>query len=247
MGTADGTVNLNQSIPLDTRRTHTIRVVDFAISSQIPNVYNYGGVNNGLVRVTKNAGVAWTSIQLPNGVYSVTQIQNAINETVSTWYTSSADPGILIRANTALKLIYIVLDSTKLVGGVGQIGIDMSQSLFYELLGFSATKSFIVDGTYTGDVYPQMDYIGNQIVVSVSGFGAVSVKNGFSSNELFRVNLAETTTLNVYTFPKVSQPDITCYPASQLTSFGVTITGSRGRPVYLLEGEVSLSLLLTEK
>lgn len=246
IGSPNGTTYLNQPIQLNPNRPHYLKIIDCAISTQIPNVYNYGGVNNGLVSVSRDDGVTWTDVQLTDGVYSVNQIQNAINEAVSSWWTDVADPGILIRSNTALKKNYLVLDSTKLKAPGTQLRIDFSVSNIWELLGFSATKVFIVDGTYTGDVYPQVDWWGQKIVVLIHGFGPVTIKNGNSSDEAFRINCPTSTDILLYTFPQTVQPSIIISPPNQIVTYSVEVVGSRGRPIYLLEGEFDLSFEIQE-
>lgn len=243
----DGTTTLVQSLQLDSRREHKVRLIDFAISSQIPNVFNYNGTNNGLLAVSGDGGATYTDIQIEDGIYSVSQIQNAINQTLSSWWTDVGDPGILIRSNTAIKKNYIVLDSTKLKAPHTQLGIDLSLSSISDLLGFSATKTFIVDGTYTGDMYPQLDWIGNKLRVLIHGLGPITILDGGVSDEICRVNLATESVTNLYTFPDIVQPAITVSPPSQLNSFSVELIGSRNnRPVYLLEGEVFVSIEIIE-
>jgi len=249
IGSPDGTVNLgtnNHPIKL-TGTNNKIRLIDFTIDSQIPNVYNYGGTNNGLLRVSVDDGATWTIIQLDNGVYSVTEISNAINAAISSSYTLSTDPGIIIRANTVVKKVYMIIDSSKLAVA-SQIRIDFgySTSRITELLGFVSTTMFIADGTYTASDFPQIDWIGNSISVELElGTIKFGVTNSDATNEICRVNLATATVTNTYTYPNIQQPAITI-PPETIYNYGVKVYGTKlntdlsKRPVYLLNGEVYL-------
>jgi hypothetical protein len=204
-------------------------------------------VNNGIIKVSRDGGANWTSIQLENGVYSVNQISQAVYTAVSSGWIDAADPGILIRSNSALQRCYIILDTTKSGVPNTQLAIDLSGSLIYQVLGFSATKLFDTDGTKTGDVYPQINYIGNKLSVELLGFGYLSTKNGGNSNEFFQVNLATSSVTNLYTFPSSEQPYIKCTPQYQISNYGIRIVGSNSqRPVYILEGEISLTFELIQ-
>jgi hypothetical protein len=216
---------------------------------QMPNVYNIDGKNNGLVRVTNDGGGTWTSIQLPVGIYTIPLIQEAINQTIGpTWYTSMADPAILIQYNLATNIAYIILDSTKLAVGT-QIGIDFSQSLIHQLLGFSAVQTFITDGVFSASEYAQLDWFGNNVSIVLNGFGALSIKNGVLSNEIVSVPLSSSNVNNEYVYPSagIVSPYITLSrPLTNLSSYDVNFYGSRvdtngvPYPIYVMEGLVEV-------
>ena len=144
LSSLDGIVRLQQPIHfIDYRRTEkprhmNLRLIQVSFTSRIANVYSLpdGSFNNGLIRVSRDGGTSWTIIQLPNGVYTMPYIQAAINESVSTWWTTPSEPGFVLRYNLATEYVYVSLDSTKLAAP-GQLGIDFSQSRVADLLGYS--------------------------------------------------------------------------------------------------------------
>jgi hypothetical protein len=256
-GSPNGTVTLDYPLRW-TNKGNTIqkiRLIKATISDRMPNIYSQGTTfNNGLVRVTNDGGLTWTPIQLQNGVYTIPLIQEAINQTIGpTYYTSMSDPGILIQYNLSTNIVYIIIDSSKLAVGT-QIGIDFSQSLIYQLLGFVTTKTFITDGTHSASNYAQLDWFGNSVSVVLTGFGPISIKNGALSNELVSIPLSASNVNNEYIYPTagIISPIIPLSrPISELRNFDVTFLGSRvdsngvQYPIYILDGMVEIVLELS--
>jgi hypothetical protein len=246
----DGDVKLVTPLNMNPNTSKSIRLIKFTISSNIPNVYNVSGSNNGLVRVTRDGGTSWTSIQLDPGIYTTSLIAAAINATIESWYTDSSDPALNIAYNTATQKVYTTLDSTKLAVGGTQIGIDFadSSSLMGTLLGYTTTTSFVTDGDKEADSYAQLNWISDSINVELGGFGSLSIINGQQSNTFFTMNLATETVTNQYEYPSngIVSPWIIIQNMSQLQTYSVKIRGSNGRTVYLLEGRVELVFELRE-
>jgi len=246
-----GEIILNQSLQLDNTKKTYIKLISGAITSRIANVFNYGGINNGLLRVSNDNGVSWTVIQLNDGVYSSpTVIQNAINSAVEAWWTNLTDPGILIYANYTLGKAYIILDSAKL-SAPGQLQIDLAYngSRIWELLGFTVTTLFTVDGTYTATENAQFDWIGNRSHVYLDGFGTISIKNSNISNQIYSVPLAVSDVSNNYNFPSIEQPYIQLYTIPSIISYWrVYVLGSRSnRKAYALEGEFEVTIEIMQQ
>jgi len=256
LSSADGDIDL--SCPLTFRETQhlEIQLQKVSFPTYIPNIYQNGAFNNGLVRISPDAGVTWTNVQLPAGVYSMNYISSAINTACSTWWITASDPGYLVAYNYATKLCYISIDSTKLAPAVGtQLAIDLSQSSIYELLGFPlATCTFITDGLHGGTVIPNLDWFGNSISVLLTNLGAMSLKNGAQSNELASVPLiASSSNGNIYLYPQngQEQPRIPLQNSRTiLDHIGIKFVGSRAnsdgtpRSLLFMEGEVKLEILL---
>lgn len=249
----NGSVQLQTPINFYPHDVKRIKLLRASISSAIPNVYTLGTFNNGMLRVTRDGGANWSVIQLPNGVYTVPMIQAAITSAIVTWYTLATDPAIAIAYNLATNLVYITLDSTKLVVPGGQIGIDMSVSLFHTLLGYQAIQQFIVDGVYGADENAQLDWFGNNISIVVDGLGAMSYINTSLSQELCQIPLATAVVTNEYQFPHdgLISPYINCGLSDKLRQVAFSFVGSRSdvvagatvfRSIVLLEGIVTVSI-----
>lgn len=245
------TTRLDQSIQWSKyNSTKKIKLVNCFISGNIPNVYNYGGVNNGLVRVTNDGGSSWTSIQLDDGIYTATDITNAINYSVSSWHTSLSDPALVISTNDVIGKCYITLDSTKLATG-SQIGIDLTQSTIYDLLGFLVTDTFTTDGQHDATNLAKLDWFGNTLSIKLDGFGSLSVVNSSSSNIIATLNLSNKNG-NLYQIDTSSFFPVTIFPPSQISSYKLSFLGSRndssGNPkdIIFLEGEIQLTFQIME-
>lgn len=250
----DGEVTLQTPIRFNNRQKQAIRLIKVTFSSLIPNIYQIpGSFNNGLIRVSKDGGVNWTNIQLPNGVYEVAHIQGAIIQAISTWWIDASDPGILLRYNLATQIMYFEMDSTKLAVP-GQLGIDMSVSQIAELLGYTgANRTCVIDGLFSADSYAKVDWAGNTVSVILEGFGPISIRNGAQSNELCTVPLSSSKNVNEYLYP-VSGIVTPLVPLSrfieEVRTYYVKFHGSRvdsngvQYPIYVLEGSVELQFEL---
>lgn len=249
----DATITLQAPLRFEKVRKQAIRLIKASFSSQIPNVYSIGTFNNGLFALSRDGGVNWTNIQLDDGVYSIANIQSALNATVATWWTDDNDPGITIQYNTATFMVYIDLDSTKLVAPGTQLGIDLSLSDCSALLGYNdpANQTFITDALHTADSYAKMNWCGDSVSIILDGFGPVSVKNGALSNELCSIPLSTSSGVrNEYVYPSnaIISPVITLTrPISELRSYSISFKGSRVDsttnqqiPLYILEGAVEV-------
>ncbi len=249
----DGTLVLSTPIMFKADQARKVRLIRASVSTQIPNIYQLGTFNNGLLRVTKDGGLNWLDIQLPNGIYTISYIMAAIAETTPTWWTDIHDPGIALAYNLATFYTYITLDSTKLAAP-GQVGIDLSPSLIREVLGYNAVTTFVVDGVYGGDEYPQIDWVGNNISVNVDGMGGLSYVGGNVTTELCQIPMIITGSRNEYVYPYsgLISPFLNISPPSRFDTIHFRFTGDRidpvtgiPRPIYLLDGNVIVSLQIS--
>ena len=250
IGSLDGEVRFDNPLSMNNNRLKAVRLVSFSVSSYIPNVYNVGGINNGLLRTQKDDGVTWDVIQLTDGVYTIPVIQAAILNAISTYWTDDTDPGFALRYNSATFEVYVDIDSTKLaVAGQFQIDFKPTGSLMYELLGFTTTTLFDTDGLHTADAYAQLDWFGNDISVQLFGLGNLTIVNGSPTNEFFSVPLSATKVNNEYVFPTagIRMPWILIGGRDNLQKFSVKLVGSRNnRQIIVLEGKVNLVFELRE-
>lgn len=239
----DGATILTNPLSLNRNKPLYIRLIKFSISSYIPNVYNYNGTNNGLLRTSKDGGATWDIIQLPMGVYSIPLIQAAIQDVISTYWADPSDQGFFLRYNSATFQTYIEIDSTKLaVAGQFCIDFGYSTSLIYELLGFTGTKLFNTDGLNTAPSYAKLDWFGNNISVLLNGVGSISIKNGVSTNEFCVVPLSSSENENEYVYPMsgIVSPWIIINSLDSLSQFSVKFVGESNQPIYVFQGSVNL-------
>ena len=252
LGSPNGIVTFNQSLILNARK-YKLRLIDACISSNFPNVFNYGGINTGLLKVTKDAGVHWTTIQLPDGSYSTQYIQAGIAYATSTWWTDVQDPGIIVRINLATGIIYITLDETKFAVAInpGDLMVDLKPagSTFNQLLGFVAVTLLNTGaGTYTASTNAEIDYYGNYCSVRLIGFGDISIVNTNSSRELVRIPFDSVmgSVPNVYHCLQIQWPYISISPPSILNGFTVEFIGGNERPMLISDGNASITFELVE-
>lgn len=250
IGNLDGDTTLINPLRMNPNKPKAIRLISARISSYIPNVYNVGSVNNGLVRCSKDDGVQWDVIQLTDGVYTIPLINAAIQQAISTYWTDSADPGFYLRYNSATFQVYVDIDSTKLaVADQFQIDFNYSDSLMYELLGFTTTTLIDSDGLTTAESYAQLDWFGNDISVQMYGFGNLTILNGTPQNEFFSIPLSTSQVNNEYVYPieGIRSPWILIDNKDNLQKFSVKLVGSReSRQVIVLEGKFTLSFELAD-
>ena len=252
----EATIRLNEAIRFVAQQRLFIKLIKVSFSSNIPNIYTIGSTfNNGLVKVSKTGGAPWTSIQLPDGIYTSRYVAAAINTAIASWWTDEVDPGFTVSYNSATQLVYIDLDSSKLVGGVGQLAIDLSASDIHKVLGYNTigNQIFNTDGLHGADSPARFDYIGNTISVILTGFGPLAIKSGARSEELCTVPLSTSTVTNEYIYPSngISTPVVLLTsPPVNLTTYKVAFFGSRLQPdgtpypLYILEGAASLEFEL---
>ena len=242
LSAVDGTVNLSSPITVQGNGRFLVQLVKFVCSIRIPNIFNYsdgtGTFNNGLVRVTKDGGASWTDIQLPDGLYSsIAMINAAINTALNTWWADAALPGFKIAYNLATNLVYIIIDSTKLLAP-GQLGIDfngahLSGSEFNHVLGYTATgnMTFITDGVFGADTNAQLNWFGDSILVWLHAFGPLTWFNGQSMDLLAKVPLSSSfgTNSTEYVFPVgLISPEIETTGAIPfLSKYTLEFSGSR--------------------
>lgn len=248
IGTADDTIRFPSSIQFRSIKSEKkLRLIGGHVSTRIPNVYNYGGYNNGLVRVSNDDFATHTDVQLNDGIYTVADIMSAINHAVSSWHTDvDNDPAFIMEANDVIGQVYIIIDSTKLATGT-QFAIDFSQSSIYDLLGFVTTKSFNADGTYSASDLAKVDTFGNLLSVQISGFGAISIVNTETSNEIATIDLTNTEGGNLYRIKSDQTTAVNIYPPFEISAYTIKLVGSRdSKQILLQEGEVKLIFELTE-
>jgi len=254
VGSPSGTVNFDTPVRTDGRRIRKLRLIKTSFSSLITNVFNHNGVNNGLVAVTCDGGTSWTEIQLPNGVYTVSLINAAINTTIAGWWADAGKPGFTLRYNLASQLAYVNIDSTKLAAP-GQLGINFAPvgSRMWELLGYNQDDAvFVTDDLHGAQNYAKMNWFGDSVSLVIRGLGSLSLKNGSKSEELCSIPLSASSVNNEYIYPQGIYTPVIYLPGAPdaLSTITFEFLGSRSDggqqiPILILEGNVEVVIEYT--
>lgn len=239
-GTRNGTINLRQPIYLDANKRKSFRVLKVAMSPVIPNIYNFNGFNNTTLKISKNNGVNWTDVLFDNGVYTVNQLSEGINNVASqlSWWANSSEPGFTLSYNIVTQYIYIKLDSTKL-NAVGQLCIDFGTSSIYSTLGYLQTAcSFNTNGIHSATLAPELDSQSTSVDIYVSCIQGTRYVNGNLSNSVLHLPIVDSATEII--FPSNSTGIVSSFiPASipsAISAFDVKIINGRGRDAVFLFG-----------
>ena len=218
----------------------------FVVSTSIPNIFdaadivgrhNFGTFNNTTIKLSRDFGASWTTVKLNTGLYATIPIlSTAISSAVSAWWTDPTKPGFVISYDMATSIAYISLDSTKLAIP-GQLEVDLSGSYMYYTLGFNnpANQLFDADGFHVGDSQASMDLFGSELIVSLVGFGNLSVYNSQTSEVFCVVPMsnpyggANNTTWQ-YPLSNMSPSMTTQQVVPPITRYSMKITGNRRLP-----------------
>jgi hypothetical protein len=249
LNTVDGEVQLQSPIIFRQGRVRNLRVISASISSKIPNVFSTNTFTNAVVAVSQDGGATYTNVVLPNGVFSINFICEAINSATAAWWTDPSDPGFELGTNLATDFVYLRLDSTKHKTVGAQIAINFGVSRISELLGFVTMKLFAADGLYSASNEAQMDWFGNRVLIELFGFGPMSVVGGAQSQKIAAILLSGAV-INEYSYPSPGgiSPFVPVNVSGNINSFSVRVTGSRlntdgsQRALYITEGQFSILL-----
>ena len=186
--TFNGVYEFQNGIILNKNNSWGVRVEKIIMSATIPNIFTHTekGIttNTKLFRVS-NDNITYTTVELDEGNYSISQINNAIQNIISSWMIDSSDSAFFIGINTALNKVYIVIDSTKLSVGT-QFCIDFSISDIWRVFGIgeSQSKIFTTDGSFGFEGNPRLNFFGDAAFIILQGVGLTSYYNGVLSRTL---------------------------------------------------------------
>jgi len=249
--TLDFSVNLDKSYNFEPRKDYYLRFIKASVSRNFSNIYN----ENNTFRISYDDGVTYTTYSLQEGIYSIEQINIAIEGITLDKWTVTPDPddpllgtvnfGIKLDYNPVTEFCYFKIDSTKLIDA-GQIKIDLSIGLFHELLGFDPII-LIQDGLWTANNQPFIDFFGTSVRVILDGVSPyISVVNGSESNEICSIerrgNDEQYTENNTG-----STPDIFIPSRGTISNYRVRFVGRKGRTVRIRNGECSLTFAILSK
>jgi len=248
-GIRRGNVSLVQPVQFDSNKKKEYQVVRVILSPEIPNVYSYGSFNNTQIRITNNAGISWSIVQFPNGIYTTSMIQDSITNAFlqAGWISISSSPPVIVSYNPATRLIYSMINSANLAVGT-QAGIDFGYSQFYNMLGYStpANAIFIIDGTYSAQLPPNLDTQGTTVVITCSLIQGSRYSNGQFSNIVCRIPLVTTTSQIEICWPSAAtgllSPIIECSTSNAVMNYTVDFTTESGQSMVWLYGEVIFEL-----
>lgn len=249
----DGETTMEKTINFNPNRIKALRVNQITFSSNIPNVYNYGTTNTGLLRTSKDGGTTWNIIQLSNGMYTLplinAGIQNAINQL--NYWTLSSDPGFSLKFNTATQICYVEIDSTKLaVANQFEIDLGYTGSSIGTLLGFVTTTLIHADGITSASDTAQINWFGDNISVELDiGVGNLTYLNGKDSKQICRIPLSTDTVTNEYVYPRDGfvPPWIILPTLSRLDKYKILLKSGDGlKQMLVTSGEIYVEFQLKE-
>ena len=255
----DGSITLNPQLTFQPGLRFKLRVIRFSISKMIPNIYSSGDIGTTAVfHISYDGGVNWTEVRLVNGSYSLTELTDAIQISVSGHFTA---PGIFIYGNVSTGHSYFVLDETKLINPLETItlkldpvisaGISIGKvSEFHSVLGFSAgaTSTLTGSGSFVSDQNALVNYLGDECSIYLAGSlgRAYSILNGSLSPVIFTMSLgAQNLNGNVFSIQgNTLMPLIDIVPSSPITKIDLAFRSLSGRPTLILEGGIAVDLEL---
>jgi len=254
-GTRGSTISLVQPLMFDDRRLRQFRVNRVILSPEIPNVYNYGGFNNTVIAISGDGGTQWSSIQMTDGIYQLSMIQDTITNAFS--QLGILDPNatnvpIVVSYNPATRQVYTSIDSTALTAG-HQACVDYGITPFYQLLGYNSAinSKFIADGIYVAQLPPNLDIQGTSILVTCSVIQGARYRNGVFSNVIARVPIVQSAGQIEIVFPSGNTGFISDWvtaniPASVMNYAVDFVSELTGKSIVFLYGNATLELELRD-
>ena len=222
-----------------------LKISKIYLSADIPNVIE--DLNNQ-IKISKDGGSTWTTINLSSGVYSVDAVNEAVNYNIkSSWYTDETDYGIKISPNTVTNSVYITIDSTKFADIGAQGAVDLST--IKNLLGFSSTTVYTTDGVFICNSNPNFDWFGNYIDIHIKGLGVKTIKNGSISDKVASINLSTDTINNLYVYPNGTIPPKIPLPSlnKSINHLQFFFRGTRENKNIVLRGQVYVEFVIIDK
>ena len=254
-GTRDGTVTMAQPVRFDDKSKKAYQIQNVTLSGEIPNIFSYGTFNNTLLRISNDGGANWTIVQFANGIYQINMIQDNITNAFlqAGWITDATKTPLIVSYNPATQLIYVILDSSQLIGVGAQVGVDFGFSSMYVMLGFDSAASglFDSDGTFGAQLPPQIDVQGTFINVAISLIQYARNVNGVFSNVVAKVPIVSGTTTNEIVFPSgstgnINTPFIEASIPAYVMSYSVSFTTQFGNPVVWLYGNAVVQFVIKD-
>ena len=254
-GTRDGSVTMQQPVRFDDRFKKSYQIQNVTLSASIPNIFAYGTFDNTKLRISNNGGANWTIVQFANGIYTVSMIQDNITNAFlqAGWIADATKTPVVVSYNPATQLVYVITDSTQLIGVGVQVGVDFGFSLMYQLLGYDtvAHAMFVIDGIFGAQLPPAIDTQGTYCNVTISAIQYARSVNGVFSNVVARVPLIASGSGNEIVFPSgnggsINTPFITASIPSYLMNFAVSFQTLTGQPMVFLFGNASVQFIIKD-
>jgi len=252
-GSRAGQVTMIQPVTLDPNKKKKYRLIRCILTPEIPNVYAYGNFNNTQIRISNNGGSTWSIIQFPNGIYTISMIQDTITSSLLTagWIASSSNTPIIVNYNPATRLVYVILNSSLLSSGT-QVAVDFGYTVFYQMLGYAtpATAKFTTDGTFSAPNPPNLDVQGTYVNIVSNLINGCRYSNGTFSNIIARIPLVTTSSQVEIVFPSAAtgliSPEVPCSIGNSIMSFNIDIQSPSGQSLVVLYGNYIVELEIND-
>lgn len=254
-GTRDGQYTMIQPQELDDKKRKEYQIQSIILSPEIPNIFSYGNFDNTKVKISNDGGTTWSTVLIPNGIYTINMIQDSITDAIlqAGWIVDNLHIPIVIDYNPATRLVYIQLDSSQLSVGT-QIAVDFGASEIYKMFGLlnPLTSIFIVDGTFSAPKPPLIDTQGTFVNVSCNLINGARYINGVYSNVIAKVPLVASSSQIEIVFPSattgsINTPFITANIPNIISSFNVKFETPEGKPVVWLYGNAIVQFIVQDK
>lgn len=240
----DKIIKFDNPLLLSDTKNQYIQLKYAKITGLLPNIYSYDGWNNKNIKVSNDGGTTWTTITLRDGNYQIPDIKYAINTSISTWYTDVNDPAFTLFSNPVEQKAYITIDSTKLVGGVGQFAIDFGASDIYMTLGFQTINIYDTDGTFTASHIAEVDTHGYYMKINLDGFGDISLENNSNSNTIALCSLE--TSNNSYEITSERTCKASINTINRISDYKVSFVGSKDKKIVFINCDVFIIFEIME-
>lgn len=255
---------LNNPIKLDPTRNYIISTQISSLSSYIPNVFEYGSFHNNRLRISRDGGVSYTTIDYGYGNFTIANINEAISNYLLTsgWdKTTRTRASITIGVNSTNNLAYLILDSTQLDVGGTQAAIDFTNndgSKIDEWLGLLAGP-YIADNVYNATGSGRVNYWGDNIIARTNlsldsqlDANAVGNRNSKFSNILYSIPFPLSSARGVIIFPSYqttnNNQDKVLF-TREINTFSLQFSGDRDTSSSILffgDAQVSITLAIYE-
>ena len=268
LGPLSGIIEYNPGLSLPNNRNIYVRALSAQLTKQIPNIFQYGTFNNTKLAVTNDGGTAWYEITLPAGVYTLWEITLAITDFTGVgglnWWTTDAQPGIVIEGNTATGLVYVILDNSKAIApAADKLGIRFDvEGTLYETLGLDPNNPAEMQqidpnpGSAPGYHFmstsatyaPQLDTQGTTCDVRTSLNPEMSYVNSTNSDIILSIPLTvggDNADEYFYPYDGAISPYIQIRNSGAITGLDVKLLTNKGVEMIFLYGNFNLTLELT--
>ena len=215
----DFVIKFTPSLQLDTKMKHQVAVDQISMTYSWHNISpNYG---NNTVKYSHDKGVNWTTVTFPNGMYSYSDLNDYLHQTMKV-------NGHVKDDKYDINIVFVLTTYKVIIELTNNYQIDLRNTEFGELIGFDPE---LVVSTREGGKLPNITNSIDSLHINTDIISD-SIVGGIASNTLCAI---PTGTLK-RSFPFVKEPKRALFnevSTSRISRMRVYITDSLSRPVDL--------------